>query len=435
MAKMIPISIEDDHGSVGERKVFESLREKLPKEYTVFHSIRWNSYNEKNTVVWGECDFTVFHPKYGMITLEVKSGGIEYINGKWSYIRTDNKQKYAMRRGPLEQVDRTIRYKFKDLVSDILEKGGCPEPQYCLVEPAVWFPSINKGDIVGELPMEYKDSIVLYENALEDPLKYIKEIYSYYGGEWHTRLNDSSSLNIINGFAPCFSAIPSLSSIREEKISAFVRLTNEQKYLLDYLEEQKVAAVQGAAGTGKTMLAVEKAKRLRKNGKVLFLCFNRYLKEYLQELKENHPEDYLDIEFYNLPQMVCSAMKVPTVDSEDVLFYLQNYRDYEWGYRHIVIDEGQDFSGKEIERLYRISIQQKGAFYVFYDKKQFVHGTEFPDWLANAECRLVLSINCRNTFQIADTSGRTVNIIPKVKNRSVNGDMPNFNICRDKKRP
>ena len=285
MARMIPAVLEDDHGSFGERQVFESLRDKLPEEFIVFHSVRWNSLIEKKTVIWGECDFTVFHPEHGIIVLEVKSGGIECSNGRWSYIRTDNGEKHSMKRGPIEQADREIRYKFKDLISELLDEGYQPVPQYCLVEPAAWFPSISKRDIVGELPMEYRDEIVLYENALDNPLKYIMGIYDYYGGKNHTKLSDKSVKKIIDSFAPFFSAVPSLKSKKMEQEEAFVRLTKEQEYLLDYLEEQRTAAIQGSAGTGKTMLAVEKAKRLAKDGKVLFLCFNRYLKEYLQELK------------------------------------------------------------------------------------------------------------------------------------------------------
>ena len=54
MARMTPLTLEDDHGSFGERSVFEALKQKLPEDYTVFHSVRWNSYNEKKTVIWGE---------------------------------------------------------------------------------------------------------------------------------------------------------------------------------------------------------------------------------------------------------------------------------------------------------------------------------------------------------------------------------------------
>ena len=433
MAQMIPNKLEDDHGSFGERKVFEALRDKLDEDFIVFHSVRWNALNEKKTIIWGECDFTVLHPIYGIIVLEVKSGGIECVNNSWAYIRTDNGEKHSMKRGPLEQGDREIRYKFKDLVGELLEGSPEYDKQYCLVEPAAWFPSINKKDIVGELPMEYRDEIVLYENALDNPQKFIMGIYEYYGGRRHTRLNADSCQKIIDSFAPYFSAVPSLKSKRMERNEEFVRLTNEQKYLLDYLEEQRVAAIQGAAGTGKTMLAVEKAKKLAKTGRVLFLCFNRYLKEYLQNLKEESPQKYCNIDFYNLPQLACATMKVPSVENDDVIFFLSHFENYNWDYKHIIIDEGQDFDDRAICKLYDIALLHEGAFYVFYDKKQFVQGKEFPEWLTNAECRLVLNINCRNTYQIADTAGKPVGIQPKVKERSVNGDMPSFFLCNDTK--
>ena len=46
--------------------------------------MRWNDRNEKDTVVWGECDFTVFHPQKGILVIEVKSGGIECVNDHWN---------------------------------------------------------------------------------------------------------------------------------------------------------------------------------------------------------------------------------------------------------------------------------------------------------------------------------------------------------------
>ena len=433
MAQMIPSTLDDDHGSFGERKVFEALRDKLDNDFVVFHSVRWNAPNEKNTIIWGECDFTVFHPIYGIIVLEVKAGGIECINNSWTYIRTDNGKRYTMKHPPLEQADREIRYKFKDMIYDMFEGYTQSNPQYCLVEPAAWFPSISKRDFIGELPMEYRDEIVLYENALDDPQKYIMGIYDYYNGKKHTRLDSDSCQKIIEAFAPYFSAVPSLKSKREERNEIFVRLTKEQNYLLDYLEEQRVAAIQGAAGTGKTLLAVQKAKRLAKTGNVLFLCYNRYLKEYLQGLKDKYPDHYQNIDFYNLPQLACAAMKVSSVEKDDVVYFLSNFEKYKWNYSHIVIDEGQDFDDEAICKLYDIALLQDGAFYVFYDKKQFVQGNEFPDWLKNAECRLVLNINCRNTYQIADTSGKPVDIHPKVKSRSVTGDMPVLILCQNTK--
>ncbi len=428
MAKMIPSVMENDNNSWGEKKVFEALKTKLSAEYTVFHSVRWNDRNEKDTVVWGECDFTVFHPKKGILVIEVKSGGIECVNDHWTYIRTDNGERYEMK-NPMKQADRS-KYRFKDLRDEVL--GINQENQdYCLVETAVWFPSVSRRDEIGEMPMEFKPELVLLEDALEKPEIYIDKIYDFYHGRLHTKLSAQHVEDIINAFAPHYRAMPSLRSKREEQEDMFERLTKEQNALLGYLEEQRVAAIQGAAGTGKTWLAVAKAKELAKSGKVLFLCFNQFLRLDLQGLKDADPKEYKNIDFMNLPQLVAKKIGVFNVDKDEIHVFLERFDSYDWDYKHIVIDEGQDFDDIEIEKLNEIALLLDGAFYVFYDKNQFVQGRGFPNWLKNAECRLVLTINCRNTYAIADTSGKTINVEPKVKDKLVKGDMPQFYICGD----
>ncbi len=430
MAQMIPQTMEEDNNSFGERQVFEALK-KLPDDYTVFHSVRWNDRNEQNTVVYGESDFTIFHPRKGIIVIEVKSGGIECVNNTWTYIRTDNGERHSMK-NPLKQADKS-KYRFLDLLEELLaDTEYTDHPQYCMVESAVWFPSISKRDVIGNLPMEYHPEITLLENALDSPQKYIDSIYDFYEGWKHTRLDKTPEDVILDAFSPLYRVMPSLKSKRLEQEEVFVRLTKEQNSLLDYLEEQRVAAIQGAAGTGKTWLAIEKARRLADSGKVLFLCFNQFLRLFLQDLKNENPKKYENIEFYNLPQLVCQKLRVPSVEEDDILQFLENYDAYDWEYKHIIIDEGQDFNDGEIERLYDIALLQDGAFYVFFDKNQFVQGRDFPDWLKNSECRLVLNINCRNTFSIADTSGKPISVEPKVKNKGVKGDMPKFYICDDR---
>lgn len=391
MALMIPQTMEEDNNSFGERQVFEALK-RLPDEYTVFHSVRWNDRNKKNTVVYGESDFTVFHPGKGIIVIEVKSGGIECANNTWTYVRTDNGERHAMK-NPLKQADKS-KYRFLDLIEDLLKDTEYTDnPQYCMVESAVWFPSISKRDVIGVLPMEYHPEITLLENALDAPQKYIDGIYEFYEGRKHTRLDKTPDDVIIDAFSPFYRVMPSLKSKRLEQEEIFVRLTREQNSLIDYLEEQRVAAIQGAAGTGKTWLAIEKAQKLARSGKVLFLCFNQFLRLFLQDMKDGTPKKYENIEFFNLPQLACQKLRVPSVEKEDIIRFLENHDAYDWEYRHIIIDEGQDFNDDQISRLYDIALLQEGAFYVFFDKNQFVQGREFPEWLKNAECRLVLNIN------------------------------------------
>ncbi len=437
MAQMIPNELLDCHDSYGEKQVFNALK-KLPKEYVVFHSVRWNSKNEKKRYVYGECDFTIFHHDKGILVIEVKSGGIECINGEWKYIRSDNGERYQMN-NPLEQADKS-KFKFIDMLKEqFADTKNTDSPQYCHVESAVWFPSIKKRDIVGSLPPEFTEDKVLFEDALENPEKYIDRLYKSFQSAKQTNLNRTDNSTIINLFSPNFNVMQSLSSKRLEQEEIFIRLTNEQNALLDYLEEQNIATIQGAAGTGKTFLAVEKAIRLAETGKVLFLCYNKFLKEFLQENKEQKPKKYQNIEFYNLEQLACKLLQMREVDETDIIRLLDNFEKYEeWDYKHIVIDEGQDFKGIEIEKLKEIAIFNDGAFYVFFDKNQFVQrkDNELPKWLTESECRLILSTNCRNTCQIATTSGKPIGLKPNTKKSAI-GDRPVLyireNIAKSKK--
>ena len=62
-----------------------------------------------------------------------------------------------------------------------------------------------------------------------------------------------------------------------------IRLTAEQFDLLDFLGNRRRVVVNGCAGSGKTTMAVEQAKRLAQQGfRVLLTCFNRNLAEYIR---------------------------------------------------------------------------------------------------------------------------------------------------------
>lgn len=64
-----------------------------------------------------------------------------------------------------------------------------------------------------------------------------------------------------------------------------IRLTEEQFQVLDALNRNRRVAVSGCAGSGKTFLALEKARRLAHEGyKTLLTCYNRPLADHLAHL-------------------------------------------------------------------------------------------------------------------------------------------------------
>lgn len=419
MAKMIPSETtrSDFHGSYGEELVYESLK-KLPDIYYVFHSVYWHR-KDNRAVKWGESDFAVFHPRRGIIVVEVKSGGIEHSDGRWTQINTNNGERYRMK-DPMVQAGRS-KFTFIDLITERDENN---RPYW--VEAAVWFPSIERVDCNTALPPAYSNENVLFTKDLSNPKRSIESIFDYYGMNEKPYYTEDDATTIIKILSPQFEAVPSFSLAIAEQKSIFSRLTQEQSYLLDYLDEQRVAAIQGGAGTGKTMLAIEKAKRFPVDENVLFLCFNKMLLEHLQM---NYGEQMPNVHFDNLPSLVCRQKRVSDYGGNDgITEYLNKYDDYTWPYKHIVIDEGQDFFDDHLNILSAIAEIYDGSFYVFYDKNQLVQQRESLDWMKHTECKLVLTANCRNTKSIAQTSCKPIGIDAVKMRTDITGNKPAFHI-------
>lgn len=127
---------------------------------------------------------------------------------------------------------------------------------------------------------------------------------------------------------------------------------NKQGYWI-FLDEQLTAAVNGAAGTGKTMIAVEKASRHAAEGEtVLFLCFNSKLKDYLEE---NYPNEL--VAYYTIAGFACRLCNSVVPDFERAKSKLEDYYiSGNFPFKHVIIDEGQDFGVDVIEEADIISL-------------------------------------------------------------------------------
>ena len=68
---------------------------------------------------------------------------------------------------------------------------------------------------------------------------------------------------------------PLSSQVQEEEAEIF-NLTSQQYSLLNFLSRNRKAAIGGCAGSGKTLLAMEKAKRLANEGfRTLLTCYKQ----------------------------------------------------------------------------------------------------------------------------------------------------------------
>lgn len=431
MATMIPDIHKECHEWSHEDVMFDELNQ-LPEDYYVFHSFEIVTI-KSGQVLESETDFVIFYPKKGLICLEAKAGQVKYENGFWQY----GSGKRMKHDGPYIQAKRNKWY-LKDYM---IEHGLEYECNNCKKLHAVWFPDVPESNFKGAtLPGEGDIRITLTADSFGHIQECIDKIFEFEGQDkCTTNLSEKSIQKILERvLAPSFNLI-SLQQVEQERNkNVFKRMLREQVALLNYLDEQNNAIINGLAGTGKTVMAVEKARRhSEKDEKVLFLCYNAFLNEHLRETYA-----YPHVSYYTvagLSQKLCEKVDYKALQEKLTQMFLEGT----FPYQHVIIDEGQDFGKEEIDEVEIIELlrenaidneERNGTFYLFYDKNQMVQSKKAPKYIEEADCKLTLYRNCRNTENIALTSLRLLGSdnAPKLYPDAVMGDLPEIGFCSTK---
>jgi hypothetical protein len=400
MATMIPSSVKNFHGSKGEQDVFLALRA-LPDEVIIIHSFRWLHPGKHRSVaaqvgVQGEGDFVLFDPSQGIMVIEVKGGHIWCERGEWRQRNRKTGDVFAI--SPEDQARVTVHRIREEIHVRV------PAAASLLFCHAIWFPEGMPSR--ANLPMYCPSEIVFDEEDVGRPAAAIQRAFAY----WHKALPNRGGIGakdaqkVLDALAPTFSLVPSVRRSLEDREAQLVQLTHEQAKVVHFLDEQRHAAIHGAAGTGKTMVALEKARRLASPSEpVLFLCYNSALQRHLQT-HHSHP-NVRYATFHGFARELIGPNGSLEEAEQALLVHL--IEDRPIPYTHLIIDEGQDFKADWLEYLaHRF---REGAFYVFYDRHQIVQGGDLQ-WLEDIPCRLVLSRNCRNTDEIARVAYRAAGL-------------------------
>ena len=403
MAIMIPNRPHSFTPASLEGVMFTAL-EKLPDEYYIFHSLKISTVVD-NTFHESETDFVIFNKNLGIVCLEAKAGQVSYKNGYWLYGNGEP----IHNGGPFNQAAsnkwKLIKYFENHRFSSILEK--------CKFLHAVWFPSITQAVVRGmTLPTESDKTLIMTKEALDDPKSYLEKIFATeLPGKRETKLSETDANRILREIlCPQFNVFPSITFDADIKKIVFHRMLEEQSGILNFLSEQRTAVINGAAGTGKTMIAVEKAQRHASEGeKVLFLCYNTQLKNYLSE---NYSHENID--YYTISGWACKLANTTSPNYVKMKSVLEDMYIFQtFPYMHVIIDEGQDFGMDDVEETGIIEVikdiitdtePDTASFYVFYDKLQLIQSRKIPKFIIDADCKLTLYRNCRNTENIATTS-------------------------------
>ena len=104
---------------------------------------------------------------------------------------------------------------------------------------------------------------IIFDKRTENITAYLNQVFDYWEGRQHRRPRPLSPQNrkAVAAFLRAdFTYIPSLGDRLNEVDQRLLRLTREQAMLLDALSLNDHLIIEGGAGTGKTMLAMEYAR-------------------------------------------------------------------------------------------------------------------------------------------------------------------------------
>lgn len=406
--------VRNDPRRSAEVLVFDWLQADLPEPYRVYYSARWLSKGRKGESPRdGEIDFVLVHPDKGLLLIEVKGGRLAYRPRDGTWTTTDRNGITAEIDDPVAQARRN-KAGFLEKLHSLPAFTGVWLP----VGYAIAFPHCDfSHDLLRRSDLDPK--IVLFEADLERVAAWVEGAYAYWADD-QTRPQclDSRRLQALDDTlaAPVELRVPLASTLRDNE-SRLARLTEEQFQVLDLMQLNRRIAVRGGAGTGKTVLALEKARRLATEGfSVLLTCFNHALADWLHSAAASSSPSPDVMSFHELCRRFAeqSGLLASWPADPDQAFWDQRLPELLLGavdrlpekrYDAIVVDEGQDFLDTWWEPLLlTMRDPDNGIIYVFHDDNQalFRRANTLPAGLVP----VALTRNLRNSQAIHETVSR-----------------------------
>lgn len=410
MAKMIPDFIEkEDPRRGGERLVYEWLsNDNIPG--TVYYSLLQKNHQHK---LIGEVDFLYVCDR-GLLCIEVKGGQNIYCSDKkWFSINKRNMTNVI--HNPFIQA-KDCMYSLKNYLIDVYGKKS-KQSKY-LIGYAVIFPECiftgTGNDLVTEVMYDASNKLNGLFNFLHDTFNYWESLEIERHGYKPEKLDKIQLEQINDLLRGDFRVVPSMSLELQHIEQKMIKLTDEQFEGLDITNENDRVLIQGVAGTGKTLLALEVVRRKAAMEKsVLYLCFNKNMAHYAEDSLKVVNKKLVKIStFHALIQECLQNYNLFDKNIGELSeLFLQNHMKIR-SFDYIIIDEGQDLMDiaalEVIDKLLNNGLIN-GQWVIFLDPNQNIfiktETYEFAFEYLKEVChptKFTLNNNCRNTKQIAE---------------------------------
>ena len=396
MPRLLPPEPIWEDGRHGERAVWEALRDTLPDDAALLHGV-WLVEGDKEY----EIDLLVAWPGVGLCAVEVKGGHVERDeSGRWWQSRGGRRRQTGH---PLTQASDARHVLQRHLLAHRLGAARARTAHLLALPHMTVSATYDRPDA--------PRSLILDRNQLHDAASVVRACIEGHG-EGHQPLDGAGLEGLLGLLYAQVSGQTSLLSLAEEHAQRVDQLTRDQYRTLENLRHHRRLAVIGGAGTGKTWLALEQARRLAKHGdRVALVCYSRGLGRFLQRISATWPKPptYVGL-FHDLP-LAWGAEPGSDDDSDYyerrlplALAELAGTRPTAELFDAVVVDEGQDFGELWWPSLLRcLREPDTGGLYVFLDKAQRVFGRGSEPPIAIPP--FVLAENIRNTKRIAQVFG------------------------------
>ncbi|MFA5432763.1 MAG: NERD domain-containing protein [Candidatus Paceibacterota bacterium] len=421
MAKLLPPYIDKSCKSTGERLIFNIFKNcSFANDWIILHSLNLSQHTIR---LYGEIDFLILIPRGGIYVMEVKGGDVKCIDGVWHFIDrygnvNKNKSPFNQARDAMFSLRSAIEkefgkgHKFTKILSGFL----CAFPHITFDKHSVEYESWQILD---------KD---LIQSGTESFFKNLVQqfIKNHKGQSWFSEkdsLPDANELNSLCDFLRGdFERVRTVKERLAEFDKEVKKYTEEQYRILDSIKLNERSVIQGSAGTGKTMIALESAVRAAADGKTVFLtCYNCLIGEWMQKQVEEWKDK---ITVSSLHSFLFEQSKGFDYDKSQISkqdFYSKYLptllKDiYQKGisqkFDKLIIDEGQDLIREEYLSLFNSMVIggftngnweiygdfERQAIYAQLSKEEMIDLLKSSGQYSN----FLLKINCRNTKQIGE---------------------------------
>ncbi len=401
-------------GEITERLVVRRLREIMPPDVVILDGVEWLLRHDE-AVTLGEADVVIGDPARGILVLEVKSGAIRRDGtGTWWA------GPHRLPRGPFEQARENLYALVRKLreLSD-WPAGLDPNSGYAVAFPDVDLDTMRRQ--LGLLGLDADRELIADQPMFQDTDegrarlgRFIDRAVASWSQHPAQRAPGQKAIELLRavGSEP-FEIRSTLRSEVVEGDREALTLTTGQHRVLNELRNVRRAAIVGGAGTGKTLLAVEKARRLARDGyRTLLVCYNAPLARMLVDELIPTLRDTGLLEVKTFHQLCEDLGHEADVLAERPLPIPQDWWDRTLPralddavaklgarYHAIVVDEGQDFHADWLASLNELLVDGlEDVLYVFHDPAQAIFRDDVVGQLGLLE--IPLETNCRNAAPI-----------------------------------